>query len=144
MIKDFKLWWLHQRRKKSNRVYSKRIEQTSGEERAFLIQEAISVRDEERDQILNLRSISLLDEAEYLSTAVPPLSDKESWESGGRPGTIRLTLCAQSQLQQAIRIEKKEKWSVAAFMLKEITAPLIGLLGTIMGVLSVIHAFRSK
>ena len=141
---DFKLWWLHQKRKKSSREYSKYIDQATGDEREFRIREAMDARDEERDQILNRKSISLLDEADYLSLPVPPFDDKESWESGRRPGTIRLTLHAQSQLRQAIRQEKKDKWSVTAFRLKELALPLIGVLGALSGVLSVAHALRSK
>lgn len=144
MIKNFKLWLLHQKRKKSNRAYSNYIAQATGEEREFRIQEAMNVRDEERDELLNLQSIILSGEAEYLSLPVPPLSDKESWESGQGPDTVRLTLRAQSQLRQAIRNEKKEKWSVAAFVLKEIVTPLIGVLGAIMGLLSLIQVFHSK
>jgi hypothetical protein len=144
MIKHFKLWRLHQRRKKSDKYFSKHIDQVTGDEREMLIAEAMDVRDEERDEILSLNTGLLSREAEYLGVVVPPLSDKESWQAGRIPGTIRLTLQAQSKLRQAIRNERREKWSLAAFVLKDVVAPLIGVVGVIMGLLSLIHSFKSK
>jgi hypothetical protein len=144
MMKGLKLWWMQQRLKASNKSYSKYVEAAKGEEREFRISEAINVRDVKRDEILQLRSMLLSDQAESLGLPVPPLSDKESWESGWWPETIRLTVKAQSQLRQAIRKERQEKWSFAAFILKDVAVPLIGSIGAIMGLLSLIHSFKSK
>jgi hypothetical protein len=104
----------------------------------------MSIRHEHRDQILNLSSLVLSDEAESLGIPVPPLSDKTSWEEGWMPGTVRLNVEAQARLRQAIRSEHREKWSTFAFVVKEIVAPVIGVIGAIMGLLSLIHAIRSK
>ncbi len=104
----------------------------------------MSVRDDERDQIINLESLILLEEAEHLGIPVPPLDDKDSWEGGRRPGTHRLGLHAQVLLRQAIRNEKKEKWGVVAFRLKELAVPLIGVLGALWGLHKFIHALPSK
>jgi hypothetical protein len=144
MFKHLKLWRLHKGRKKSDKYFSKQIDQATGDEQGMLIAEAMDVRDEQRDEILNLNTRLLSDEAEYLGIVVPPLSDEESWVAGRVPGTVRLTLQAQSQLRQAIRNEQKEKWSLVAFFLKEVAAPLMGVVGVIMGLLSLIHSFKSK
>jgi hypothetical protein len=144
MRKGLKLWWLGRKLKSSNKSYSKYIAKAEGEERESRISEAMSVRQEQRDEILNLGSLLLSDEAESLGIPVPSFSDKESWEEGWMPGTVRLNLEAQSRLRQAIRNEHREKWSTFAFVVKEIVAPVIGVLGAIMGLLSLIHAFRSK
>jgi hypothetical protein len=144
MSNILEIWWMHQKRKKSNKKYSKLIAQANGDEREFLIQEAMNVRDEERDQILSRNSDYLIEEAEYLSLPVPILGDTESWERSRRPTRNRLTLRAQSELRRAIRKEKQDKWSVSAFRLKELALPLIGILGALSGVISVFHALWSK
>ena len=144
MKKGLKLWWLRRGMKRSSKSYSKYIAEAKGEEREYRAAEASQDRSERRDEILRLNSILLSDQAESLGIPVPPLSDKDSWEQGWEPGTIHLTLKAQSQLRQAIRNERREKWSFAAFVLKEIVTPLIGAIGAIMGLLSLIHAFKPK
>ncbi|MFZ0865066.1 MAG: hypothetical protein WAN06_00290 [Candidatus Sulfotelmatobacter sp.] len=144
MIRDVKLWWLRQRAKRSNKNYSKYVASAKGEERESLISEAMSVRDEQRDQILTLSSLLLSDKAESLGIPVPPFGDKTAWEEGWMPGTVRLNVEAQARLRQAIRNEHREKWSIFAFVVKEIVAPVIGVIGAIMGLLSLIHALHSK
>lgn len=144
MNNSFKLWRLRRERKKSGKAYSKYIDQATGyEDRQFRISEAIDCREQIRDKILHLRSLELVDQAEDLGIPVPTLQDMESWEYGRSPGTVRLTTKAQIQLRDTIRKERRDKLSIAAFMLKEIVTPIIGVLGAIMGVLSLIHAFRS-
>jgi hypothetical protein len=141
----FKLWKLRLERRKSQKEYSKYVaEAKDAENEDFRICEAIEEREKIRDKILSLKSIQLSDMAEDLGIPVPPASDKESWEEGYNPGTVRLTVNAQLQLKQAIRNEQRERWSVAVFVLKEIVAPLIAIIGAIMGLLSLIHAIRSK
>jgi hypothetical protein len=135
---------MHQKREKSNEKYSRLIDQASGDEREFLIHEAMNVRDEEDDQILNLESISLLQKAKYLSVPIPPSDDNISWERGQSPRTRRLTVYAQSELRHAISSEKIDKWRVAAFRLKELALPIIAVLGAIWGALRGISALRSK
>jgi hypothetical protein len=144
MMRRLKLWWLQRNLKRSDKVYSKYVAEAEGKQQQSRISEAMSVREGQRDAILTLRSVLLSDEADSLGIPVPPFSDKQSWEDGRIPGTARLKLKAQSQLLQAIRNEHREKWSTFTFMMKEIVTPLIGILGAIMGLLSIIHAFRSK
>jgi hypothetical protein len=148
MRRAFKLWWLERSRRKSNKSYSAYVAEAKDEEQQFRISEAINDRDERRDQIQSLRSMLLTDRAEGLGIPIPPLSDTESWEPGRIPGTTHLTLKAQAQLSQSIRNERIENWSVPAFVLKDIVTPLVsllvGLLGMIMGLFSLIHAFHSK
>lgn len=144
MVKELKLWWLRWKLKISNKSYSKYVAEAKGEQQEYRISEAINVRDEKRSEILGLNSRLLSDQAESRGIPIPALTDKESWESGWEPGTIRLTVEAQAKLRQAIRNERREKWSFAAFILKDIVTPLIGAIGAVMGLLSLIHALRSK
>ena len=148
MRREFELWWLERNRRKTNKSYSAYVAKAKGEEQQLRICEAISDRDERRDQIQGLRSILISDRAEGLGIPIPALSDSESWEPGRIPGTTHLTLKAQAQLLQAIRTERKEQWGMAAFVLQDIVTPmgglLVGLLGMIMGLLSLIHSFHSK
>ena len=144
MMKTLKLWWLDWQRERSNKKYSKYIAKAKGDERESLISEAMDVRHGQRDEILNLRSLLLSDKAESLGVPVPPFSDKASWEEGWMPGTVRLNIEAQSRLRQAIRKERREKWGTFTFVVKELVAPVIGVLGAIMGLLSLIHALRPK
>jgi len=141
----FKLRKLRLERRKSEKEYSKYVaEAKDADEQDFRIHEAIDEREKIRDKILGLMSTQLSHRAEDLGIPVPSLSDGESWEQGYKPGTIRLTVNAQLKLRRAIRNEQRERWSVAVFVLKEIVAPLIGIIGAIMGLLSLIHAIRSK
>src|ERR1019366_7601760 len=145
-MRAFSLWRLRQERKRPTKKYSKQIDQAKdGNEAQMLMVEAADVREDIRDSILHLNSLRLLDKAEDLAIPVPSSQhQRESWEDGREPGTVHLTREAQIELTRAIRIEQKERWAVAAFVLKEIVTPIIGVLGAVMGVLSLIHAFRSK
>jgi hypothetical protein len=145
-MRAFFLWRLRQERKRSAKKYSKQIDQAKdGIEAQMLVSEAYDVREDIRDSILNLNSRRLIDKAEDLGIPVPSYQhQRESWEDGREPGTIHLKREAQIELIRAIRIEQKERWGVAAFVLKEIVTPIIGVLGAVMGVLSLIHAFKSK
>ena len=99
MLNRLKLWWMRRQLKSGTKAYSKYVDEAKGEEREFRIHEAIESRREHRDRILNLSSALLKDEAECLGIPVPPLADKESWEEGFWPDSIRLNLKAQAQLR---------------------------------------------
>jgi|ERR1039458_8299818 hypothetical protein len=144
MTRNLRLWWLRRQQKKSDKKYAKYVSEAEGEEKESRIAQAMDVRDQAREEILSLRSILLSDKAESLGIPIPPLSDKESWEEGLTPRAVHLTLNAQAKLLHSIREEQREKWSVTAFVLREILTPIIGLIGAIMGLLSLIHVFRPK
>ncbi len=145
-MRTLTLWRLRRERKRSAKKYATAIDEAKdGDEAQMLMGEAGEDREDIRDRILHLNSMKLLDKAEDLGVPFPSYQhQRESWEDGREPGTIHLTREAQIKLQQAIRSEQKDRWSHAAFMLKEIVTPIIGVLGAIMGVLSLIHAFKSK
>jgi hypothetical protein len=144
--RKFTLWRLRRERRRSARQFTKLIRSAKNEEEAqSLTGEAMDVREDIRDAILHLNSLELLDEAEHLGLAIPSYSEnRESWEEGREDGKIHLTREAQLQLTQSVRNEQRERWSVFAFVLKEIVTPLVGVLGAVMGLLSLIHAFHSK
>jgi|SRR6185437_16905059 len=140
-----KLWRMRRRLKSGTKAYSKYINEVPpGEEREFRIHEAMEARREQRDRILNLSSMFLCDKAESLGIPVPPLADKESWEEGYWPDSVRLKLEAQTRLRKAIREEQREKWGFVAFLLTNVAAPIIGSIGAVMGLLSLLHSFKSK
>jgi hypothetical protein len=130
--------------RRGTKAYSKYVDEAKGEEREFRIHEAMDARGEKRDSILNLSSMLLTDKAERLGVPIPPFSDKESWEEGYWPDSIRLNVKAQADLRQLIRAERREKWGFSAFLLKDILTPLIGVIGAIMGLVSLIHALKAK
>lgn len=145
MQNHLKLWWMRRRLRTGTKAHEKYINATpAGEEREFRVHEAMEQRREHRDRILNLSSMLLSDKAESLGLPVPPLADKESWEEGYWPDTIRLNVTAQAQLRKAIREEKREKWSFVAFLLTNIATPIIGLIGVVMGLLSLLHSFKTR
>jgi hypothetical protein len=144
MLNRLRLWWLRRQLKSGRKAYSKYVDESKGEEREFCIHEAMDAAREQRDKILNLSSAPLRDKAESLFIPVPPLADKESWEEGYWPNSIRLNLEAQAKLRKAIREEQRERWGFVAFLLKEIATPLIGAIGAVMGLLAFLHAFKSK
>jgi hypothetical protein len=144
MIDSLKLWWKRQRLRQEMRGYSQYVDKAKGEERDFRIAEAINFRNAKRDEILSTSSMLLADQAEGLGLPVPPLSDEKSWVEGWWPGTVRLTVEAQVSLRKDIRRERRERWNFAAFFLGKIMTPLIGGIGAIMGLLSLIHSFKAK
>jgi hypothetical protein len=144
-MRAFTIWRLQRKRKRLNKKYSKDIDRTkNGDEVQGILSEAADVDEDFRDHILHLNSLALRDKAENLGIIFPSYQQRELWEDGREPGTVHLTQKAQIELRHAIRVEQKERWGVAAFVLKEIVTPIIGVLGAIMGVLSLIHAFHSK
>ena len=127
MFITFKIWRLHRQRRHFAKIWA-------GQD--------AEKQEEIWGQILQLKSSYLSAKAEKLGIPVPPSSDEQSWVDAGRG--FHLTVEAQLELKRAIRNEQREKWGLAAFMLKEIAAPLVGSIGAIMGLLSLIHSFKSK
>ena len=123
----FKVWRLQRQRRHTQKYHAERFRDLEG----------IS------EEILHLKSDYLEERAQSIGIPIPPLSDSESWIHV-EPYSIRLSLEAQLELKGAIRKEQREKLAFAAFMLKEIAAPLIGSVGAIMGLLSLIHSFKAK
>jgi hypothetical protein len=145
-MRGLTLWRLRRKRKRLAKKYASAIDEAKdGDEAQAIMSEAMEVREDIRDKILHLRSLALADKAEDLGLIVPSYRHQRNlWEDGLEPGTVRLTQESQLKLQQAVRSEQRDRWSLAAFVLKEIVTPIIGVLGAIMGVLSLIHAFKSK
>lgn len=145
MLKNFELWRLRRKQRKSNEEYSRLVDEAKDpEEQQFRMSEAVDADEQYRDKIMGLQSRLLRNQAERLGIPVPSFSDKNSWDAGYVPGTWHLSLTAQLQLRQAIRTERRDKWGFAAFLLKDVATPIIGGIGAIMGLISLIHALRSK
>src|SRR6266852_6919851 len=68
----FKLWRLRRERKRSGKSYSEYVDKAeSADDAQFRICEAMDVRDDIRDKILQLRSLQLQDQAEDLGIPIP-------------------------------------------------------------------------
>lgn len=145
-MQTFTIWRLRRRRRKLASKFSKLLERAkNGNECQELLTEASDAQNELDDQLLHLQTQRLIHKAQDLGIPYPSYaSQRDSWQDGREPNTVRLKPDAQVALLKAIREEQREKWSVMAFVLKEIVTPIIGVLGAIMGLLSLIHAFRSK
>jgi hypothetical protein len=139
---NLQVWWLKTKRKRTARAYAKLIMKAANrEDEESLISEAMNERDLIDDKILHLRSMDVQEKALDTGIPVPPHSDKAAWQDGLNPATTRLSPQAQLELNRLIRAEKRDKWSVFGYMIKEVAAPLIGAIGAIMGLLSLIHSF---
>lgn len=144
-MRAFTIWLLQREQKRACRRYAEWIKAAKDRDDENLITlDAMDERDRIRDKIWHLRSLQLQDEAERLGIPIPALNAMEHWEPGLAPNTIRLTLKAQSDLRQAIRSEKRDKWSVFTFVVKEIAVPIIGVIGGIMGLISLVHSLHLK
>jgi hypothetical protein len=146
VMRAFTIWRLRRQRKRSQRKYHNLIEKAQhGDDSQILMNEAADERADIRDAILHFSSLDLLDKAEDLGLPIPTYAqNRDQWEDGRQDGFIHLKRAAQIQLRQDIRNEQREKWNVMAFVLKEIVTPVIGILGAVMGLLSIIHAFHLK
>jgi len=142
---SLRLWWLNRKRKRTDKVYSKLIAKAANEdEKDRLISGAITERDIIEDELLHLRSLDVIERAQNVGLPVPPLSDKQAWQEGYRPATVRLSPQAQLDLNRLIRQEHRDRWGMVAFVIKELAVPVIGAIGAVMGLLSLIHSFFHK
>jgi len=116
----------------------------TGKEEASIASEAMYERDVMDDAILRERSLDVMRRAESAGIPVPPFSDNTKWEDGFEPNTAHLSAQAQLDMNKAIRAEQRDKWSFFAFLVKEVAVPVIGGIGAIMGLLSLIHSFLHK
>jgi hypothetical protein len=140
-----KIWWLNRKRKRTAEMYAKLIRKAkTHEDKESLISESMTERDLIEDELLHLRSMDIQERAQNAGLPVPPYSDKQAWQDGFDPATTRLSPQAQLELNRLIRAETRDRWSVFAFLVKEVAAPLVGAIGAIMGLLSLIHSFFPK
>jgi hypothetical protein len=139
---SLRIWWLNGKRKRTAKMFDKLIRKAkTHEDKESLISEAMAERDLIEDEILHQRSMDIQERAQNAGLPVPPFSDKQAWQDGINPATTRLSPQAQLELNRLIRAEERDRWSVVAFLVKEVAAPLIGAIGAVMGLLSLIHSF---
>jgi hypothetical protein len=133
---NVEVWWLKLKRKRTAKFYGKLIVKAKNrEDEESLISEAMNERDLIDDKILYLRSMDVQERAIDAGLPVPPHSDKAAWQEGLNPATTRLSPQAQLELNRLIRADKRDRWGMLAFIVKEVAAPLIGVVGGNYGTL---------
>ncbi|MGH9432928.1 MAG: hypothetical protein ACRD3T_15440 [Terriglobia bacterium] len=138
------LWKAHRERRKCNKLYRRLIEnaerEKNSEEVETLCLEAMHERDVINEKINLLESSRIQEEAERLGIPIPKYSlDSEAWEKGLRNDKVYLSLKAKGELRSQIRREKRERIEYWTLIVKDLVVPLMGLLGVITGLVSVIH-----
>jgi hypothetical protein len=105
-----------------------------------------------RDMPDSMRTERLVRRARKLGISVPPqpshenLDEDEYWEANPVSGSFYLTEKAFSELTRAIRKEEIERLEYQMRWVSRVFAPIvglaIGLIGAIMGLISLIHSLK--
>jgi len=110
------------------------------EERDGLVSELLMERDLIEDRINRIETDRVQKEAEKFGIPVPSLSDKESWDEDSQSHTIFLNVSTRLRLRQEIRKERRARWEDTTIWMDRIVLPLIGLIGAVTGLVSVLKS----
>jgi hypothetical protein len=143
------LWKAQRERRNLDKLYrpliAKAEKEKNHEEMQSLEAEYGFERGLVNDKISSLESARIQEEAERLCIPVPKYSsESEAWEKGFQPNFVYLSVKARADLRTHIRKERRERIEHWTLFLKDVIVPLVGLLGAIMGLISVIHSLRDK
>jgi len=105
------------------------------EERDSLISELMQELSLYDDEIGLAETMALRRQAERLGVPVPQFSDKTSWEQGYNPAISYLTVNARAALRGAIRHERRERWEFRSLFVKDLTAPVVAILASIVSLI---------
>ena len=137
------LWRAQRERRKTERVFHNLIakaeksknwneeQSLSGE---FLMERAII-----NDRINWIETRQLQERAEKFGIPIPSISDKEAWEDGYTPKTVRLRKEARLKISDQIRNERRARVDDQLLWLNRISpliAPLSGLVGFVTGLIA--------
>jgi biopolymer transport protein ExbB/TolQ len=93
-----------------------------------------------------LRTELLVKKARRLGVAVPPhpprYEENDSWNFNRSTGDQTLSTEAESRLTREIRKEEIERLQHQMRWVSQVAIPVIGLIGSLMGLISLIHALR--
>ncbi len=144
MIFD-ELWRAQRERRKTNKTFDRLIDkakkQKNLEERESLISELFMERDIINDKINWIETRRLEEKAEKFGVPIPPLSDKESWEEGYAPNTVRLRREARIRITDQIRKERRARIDDRMLWVERL-APLTGLVGAVIGLIATLRSCR--
>ena len=142
MIFD-ELWRAQRVRKRTERVFHRLIakaEKSKDRDRErSLITEFLMERDIINDRINWIETSRLQERAENFGIPIPSISDKESWEDGYEPNTVRLRKEARLRISDQIRNERRDRVDDQLLWLNRISpliAPLSGLVGFVTGLIA--------
>lgn len=141
------LWKAQRKRRRLDKLFggliSKAEKRKNHEEVGSLEAEHMYERHLISDTINSLESLRIQERAERLSLPVPKYStDNEAWEKGFQPNVVYLSLKTRAELRGQIRKERREGAEYWTLMLKDVIVPLVGLIGAIMGLISLLRSVR--
>jgi hypothetical protein len=135
MILD-KLWRLRWKRDRYSRKMDRAIRKSKNhEERESLISEVMQEVSLYDDEVSLAETMALRRQAERIGVPVPQFSDKTSWEQGYNPAISYLAANARAALRGAIRHERRERWEFVALFVKDLTAPVVAILASIVSLI---------
>lgn len=138
MILD-KLWRLRWKRdgysRKMDRAIRKAEKEKKHEERESLISDVMQELSLYDDEIGLAETMALRRQAERLGVPIPQFSDKTSWEQGYNPAISYLTANARAALRGEVRHERRERWEFVALFVKDLTAPVVAILASIVSLI---------
>jgi len=146
MIFDI-LWRTRWRRNRLSKFYSRLIAKAARaknrDEEDKLICEFMFEKNLVDGEIALLETLKLQNEAERLDVPFPHYSEnRNAWEQGFKPGTYRLSVRARTDLRSQIRKEKRERLENHMLWASHVIMPIIGLIGAVMALLSLIASFH--
>lgn len=147
MIFD-KLWQLQRQRRKLAQLFEPDIERAEREKRHDDWQSLVSEYQGEQsllnDEIQVAQTFRLIREAENIGLPTPPFSNKELWEQGYNPQKSYLSVAAQHDLRRAIREEQVARRDYWVGWIKDVAAPLISIIGALMGIIALVHSLWKR
>ena len=95
-------------------------------------------------EIQKYKTDQLLKLADHLGLPTPPYGDEEAWELDENKISHHLRLKAQTQLRKDIRQEQKERREMWTMVVKDIIAPIGGIIISVLSLLIAYAALKLK
>jgi hypothetical protein len=148
MIFD-ELWRAQRERTKLHKTFDPLISKAEQEKRwddsQSLISEFLMERNVIDDKISWIETKRVRKRAEKFGVPIPPLSDKECWEEGFTPNTVRLKPEARIRISEQVRKERRariEDRMLWVDYLGPLVSPLTGLLGVVIGLVALLRSCK--
>jgi hypothetical protein len=147
-----RLWWAERRddkaREKLRQKFKPEIDATEKkgweEQRADLADYIFAQN--QISEAERLRTRILIKKAHRLGVAIPPnatgYEDNDDWNFNQATGDSTLTRSAELKLAREVRKEEMERLQHQMRWVSQVAIPIIGLVGSLMGLISLIHALR--
>ncbi len=141
------LWRAQRKRRQLDRLFRRLTSKAEKEKRRDDVESLVAEHGFERDLVNDtinaLESSRIQERAERLGIPVPKYStDNEAWEKGFQPNVVYLSLKTRAELRTQLRKERRERVEYCTLVVKDLIVPLVGLIGAIIGLISVIGSVR--